>query len=820
MRAARNQHHLRTASQSMPGRRGGASATMQALMLGAAMGLALPVTPAWAQQPPAQAVHKTFNVPAGALEDALNTFARQAGITLSFDPALVQDKRAVALVGSYDLAEALRRLLSGSDLVGVIDGATAVVKAPPRAMVTPAETSLPVVTVTGRRDTGLTTEFTRKYTSDRTSIGRGELSVREIPQSVSVVTRPLMNDQNAQTLGQAMQMATGIVVVPYGNGVIDFTARGFQIDQYQFDGLSARGAIGSYSTSSFDTALFDRIEVLRGAAGLLQGAGEPAGTINMVRKRAQKDFTVAGALSAGSWNAYRGEVDVTGGLAQDGRLRGRFVAVRDTRDSYIDLSYANKSVLYGTLEFDVTPSTTLSAGVTDQRGTSMPNYGLPTYTGSAGLLNVSRSTFLGDAWNKQKESTTRYFADLEHRLDNGGQVRLAWSHLQRDTYQATSAFSRSQVNPATGNLARMEASRLNTRDRDEAVDAYVSTPFEAWGLQHNVLLGVSFRDSTLQTNGNDVTISNNIYNHVPVQEPVWDPLEAGADTTRKESSTYGQLRLKVAENATIVAGGRVSWWDYSEVDSTYNTRIDGRFTPYGGLIFDLSPSTTVYASYASIYKPQADKVYGGGFVKPRQGDQYEVGIKQAWLNGRLNGQAALFQITDKNRSVDDPSPDHVDPNGIDYYSVPLGKVRSEGLEAELSGRVTQNWDLVAGYAFTSTKYLFDLTTSNIGLAVSPGTPRNSVKLWSNHKLPQGWSAGLGVVYASRIYAQSANTRWEQGGVTTASARVGYQINRNLDIALNASNLFDKTYYARISGGQRQNYYAEPRNVTLTLRACY
>lgn len=271
----------------------------------------------------------------------------------------------------------------------------------------------------------------RGAAADDVSIGRAVRSLREVPQSVSVVTREQMDAWNAVTIADALEHVVGVTIEPFGNGAIDFSTRGFGVSSIQLDGLPTEAGFGSYTTSGLDMAAYERIEVQRGSAGLFQGSGEPGGIINLVRKRAQPQFAMGGAVMAGSWNTYRAEVDVTGPLVASGALRGRLVGAYEDRDSFMDHVYARTPMVYGTLEYDLTDSVTAAVGASYQGGESRPVFGLPTYADGR-LLDVPRSTYLGSLWDRQTEDTARYFVDVDHQWANGGEWRLRLDVLDRN----------------------------------------------------------------------------------------------------------------------------------------------------------------------------------------------------------------------------------------------------------------------------------------------------------------------------------------------------------------------------------------------------
>ncbi|WP_010627986.1 TonB-dependent siderophore receptor [Halomonas sp. KM-1] len=677
------------------------------------------------------------------------------------------------------------------------------------------DNTLPTLTVTGEHVHDATTADTGSYTSNRVTIGKREQSLRETPQSVSVITRERMNDQNMTTLDDVLTQTTGITRRSFGPTASTFRSRGYEIDTLLLDGSPIDSAIGVTDTM-FDTAVMDRVEVLRGPAGLIQGSGEPSGTVNMVRKRAQKEFGFETALTYGSWDTYRGEIDVTGALDKSGRLRGRFVGVYDDRDHFIDHVYIENTVGYGTLEYDVTPNTTLSAGIMSQSGASRPNYGLPQLAGGR-LLNIDRSTYHGSLWDIKDESIERYFAELEHQLANGGSLRFSANHIEResDTQQSTAGVSIPASNMDDINIWQWR--QLNPRE-DSFYDATLSTPFELFGNSHNFMIGASHRvteEQTIWGSGDPQFIQRNLTNPDPhTPKPTFDINETRNIKT-EESSLYGQLNLSIFDNSTLIAGGRVSWWETQDrLDSSNNFSIDSEFTPYAGLIYDINGQVSTYASYTEIFQPQSSQTVEGDFLEPRSGKQLELGLKGEHLNGALNWHAAVFQITDQNRSVADLA----NPG----FSVAEGEAESEGFEVEITGSPLPRWDISAGYAYTKTEYVND--PNQEGQPFSTDTPKHDFKLWTRYRFSdnpdQGWRIGAGLNYSSSIYAEAMDTRWQQGGYTTLSGLIGYRFNRNLDFSLTGENLTDKKYFDTLRANTRNNYYGAPRNFMLTMRYQY
>ncbi|WP_240455562.1 TonB-dependent siderophore receptor [Halomonas faecis] len=789
---------------------------IQCSLLAGSLAVGLPAT-VLAQDAAGQGAttQQSYSIAAGQLDTALNRFAVMADIEIAFDATLTAGKQTAGLQGSYGVEEGLQRLLAGTGLAPVrrADGSYRLEVVPDTA-----EIELSPLEVTGERQRNLITENTDSYTSSRASMGLTERSLKETPQSVSVITRQRLDDQNLTTLADAMRNTTGVVVRDYGPNQYEVKARGYDIGSFLIDGSPIQDSGSAWESSGlFDTALFDRIEVLRGPAGILYGAGEPSGAINLARKRALASPQASLVVSAGSESAYRGVVDVTGALDDEGRLRGRLVGVYDDRDSFIDHVYLDNQIGYGTLEYDITSDTTLSLGVTLQEEEFRPHSGMPAFSDGR-LAYVDRSTFLGSLWDRQKGDAQRYFVELEHRLENGGEVTIKANRVARDASLKKSSEGVLTADPDTGDFAVRQI-RWDLEKDDDYFEAQLQTPFELFGRLHEVVLGATYQSNELSNQwavGVPYILPNNLFDpDHETSEPSEFASPGRTQLNSEQYATLGQVRFSPVDAFTLALGGRVTWWETDNFLGGESSGDSGtEFTPYLGLIYRLNDSLNLYSSYTGIFQPQRAVSVDNEPLEPREGEQIELGIKGGHGDGAFNWHAAVFRIEDRNRAYSDP-----DNPG---FSIPVGVARSQGVELEISGSPLPRWDVSAGYAFTRTEYVKDDSAEN--LTLSPDTPRHNFNLWTRYRFSddpnRGWRVGAGVNTASGIYADSADFRLEQGGYTTLSAMVGYRVSEHLDFALNGENLTDKTYYSTVRGSTKHNYFGEPRHFTLTMQYRY
>ncbi|MGE8062320.1 TonB-dependent siderophore receptor [Pseudomonas sp. NPDC089547] len=791
-------------------------ATRTALGLAVALAcgtLAVPLHASAATQ--AQAYR--FEIPAQPLDSALAAFSAVTRLQVLVPGEFTQGLRSPGVSGSYPQAQALVRLLEGTGLSATYIDADSVTLER-RGSDDDASLQLGAIKIDSRQ-LGTTTEGTHSYTTSALTIGKGEQKLKDIPQSVSVVTRQRLDDQNMNSLQDAMRQVTGATIKSYntGSNLNDVYIRGFLVDQVQVDGVSQRTGQGDMATS-FDLAMFDRVEVLRGPSGLYQGAGEPGGTINLVRKRALGQFGLSGELSAGSWDRYHSTVDITGPLNDQGTLRGRFVTAYENNQSFVDYAQNERPMVYGRLEYDITPATTLSLGGTYQRNNSTPAFGLPAYADGK-LLDVSRSTFVDAKWNELDERLWESFFEVDHTLDNGGQFKTSLTYRDAETPTRNFTWTDDSVDPETGDSWALAYSYY-THIKSVGLDSFVTLPVEAFGRSHEFTVGAEYQhlDKDFTYGGGDY-FPINVFDPGSITIPRQDyDMPNGNWSKSNQYGAYTRAKISATDWLDVIAGGRLTWFDsearnanpfFNQFNSS-ETNINHKFIPYGALVAKLTPELSAYASYTSIFKPQTEVDKDGVPIDPRKGKQYELGLKREFFDGRLNGSVAVFRIYDENRAQ---------LVGQTTYNEAQGKVRSQGWETELSGNLTDNWSISTGYAFTMLKSMSNEDYQGITI-----TPKHNFNLWTRYEFNdgplQGVSVGGGVRVVSETYYMRNGVDFVQGGYGVATAQVGYRFNKHLTTTLTANNLFDRKYYERVDSAWGSNFYGEPRNLTLSLRASY
>ena len=811
----------------------------------------------WAQAPSpsvkttaATAATRSYQIPAGTLEDALNRFGRDSGLLLSFTQEQVQGLRSPGLQGSHTAQAGLAALLQGTGLEAAVQPQGGYVlrqRAVPDARapdVAPRAVSLAEVRVAARRAGDGTTEGTGSYTSRVTSIAsKTDQSFREIAQSVSVVTREQLDDQRVTDVTEALKLTPGVVVA---NTVGDFYSRGFQITSMQIDG-GAPLALGAYTYSpQQDMAFYDRVEVMRGASGLLGGVGDPGGIINLVRKKplAQRQFKAA--LSAGSWSRRGVELDASAPLADDGRVRGRAVLSYHKGDSYMDLRSSEKPSLYGVLEADLTPDTLLTVGGSYGKTHENGDYaGLPRFADGSSL-GLPRHTNFTQPWAYYDYETKELFAQLEHKFDNRWKAKLNVSRVETELDRFW-VYMGGAINPQTLAGAVWRGGHIQSGNTQEVVDLSLGGPFQLMGRTHELLLGADWQRVESFWQSANFTGSGTVASN-PFAPSIWTPPTETYFNTRygpwgqKQMGGYGVLRLHPTDRLHLILGARASRYDFQQ--SIWNLDAQGnrtpwsntpfkeptKITPYGGVIYDLNSQWSAYASYSSIFKPQALSMAGpapGTSLPPVKGASYEAGLKGELMDGRLNATFSLFNVERTGTAVVDPRYETSNSrwSGNCCY-LAQGKVTSRGFDMELGGELQPGWQLAAGYTFNNTR---DRSTEKTYSSI---TPRHLFKLSTAYTLPgelSRWKVGgsaqiQSTHYVSGTALSAAGTSvpfdFTQGGYALWNAMVQYRIDPRWTVTLNINNLLDKTYYQTLGTTFSNNLYGAPRHAMLTLRGSF
>lgn len=654
------------------------------------------------------------------------------------------------------------------------------------------------------------------------------LTARETPQSMSSLDASRIESETLISINDVMQTITGVNVSFYDTQRPLYFARGFQITDFQIDGVP------TYSSSTqqeYDTVFYSRIDVVRGANGLTTGAGIPSATVNMVRKRPEKTFSAYGGLVMGSDAFHRVETDVNTPLTRDGRVRARFIASAQERDGFRDRHSETKTAFMATVEADLTSSTTLTLGYQDQN--NVPKGAIwgtiPRFASDGSLAGLPRETSFSPAWARWSRQNGTFYAQLEQKLGDDWTLKAIANHSEGNTFRLTT-YASGYASPTTGAGLRLLAAVGKSWDRRDSLDLYASGTVELFGRKHDLVIGANGVKTTTVT-PTLTGVANWSYAIPDIRTwdgsapaPTYTATGAKRVAETEQSGIFAMGRWKLLEPLALVTGARLSQWKtgtdaYSTTGAftgrSGNFKVTDEVSPYVGVVYDVTDAVSLYASYTDLFKPQNYKDKNDQLLAPIRGSNTEVGIKGEFLDKRLAVSAAIFEAKQDNFAVRDSSVgEGTLPDGSSAY-IGVNGTKTKGFEVDIGGQLAPGWTINAGYANTRiTRNALDLIYANL--------PRHTLQLNTSYRLRGGWerlTVGAGLNAQSSVsgfgipHPTLGTVTVTQGAYVLLNLNANYQLNERFSLGLSVRNALDKTYWANLDYPN----YADPRSVMLSVR---
>ncbi|EKK4012428.1 ferric-rhodotorulic acid/ferric-coprogen receptor FhuE [Cronobacter sakazakii] len=686
------------------------------------------------------------------------------------------------------------------------------------------------IVVDAAADSG-TPDESQDYSVKTTTSGTKMLLVpRDIPQSVSVISQQRMQDQQLNTIEDVLENTTGVTASRIDTSRTNFFARGFYISNFAYEDMPTfLDNRWNFGDTAGDTAIYDKIEIVRGAAGLMSGTGNPSAYVNMVRKHADSQ-TFKGNVSAtyGSWDKQRYVMDVQSPLVESGKVRGRVVAGYQDNDSFVERNHYRKKFIYGVVDADITESTLLSLGYDYQKSEEdSPTWGgFPSLYSDGSRTHFRRGFNTAADWAYSDLDSTKIFANLTQRFNNGWEAKVNAMHAETN-FDNRMMYIDGFPDKTTGryNAALWQGAwggwNVGERKQD-SVDAFVRGGYELAGRQHEMMFGGSYSrqrnnyDNSYPVNDNSGLMDvGNIhdYDGNTVANPTWSSFALYQRDVIRQKSIYAATRLSLADPLHLILGARYTEWNAKynlerKPDEIRRSKADD-VTPYAGLIYDIDDTWSAYASYTSVFQPSGQRDVNSEFLDPTTGKAYEAGLKADWFNTRLTASLAVFRIEQDNVAV---KTGVIIPGsgGQTAYKSVNGTV-SKGVELELNGALTDNWQLTFG----ASRYVAE---AGDGVAVNPDQPRTTMKLFTRYQLPTlpALTVGGGARWQTKTWQDIAgpngDTRISQNGYTVVDLFTRYQATKNLAVQANLNNVFDKAYYDYLG---TYGVYGAPRNFSVT-----
>ncbi|XQA76665.1 TonB-dependent siderophore receptor [Xanthomonas sacchari] len=654
------------------------------------------------------------------------------------------------------------------------------------------------------------------YTPPPSATGTGlVLSPLETPQSVSSIGREQMDDFGLRNANDVLALATGINVEKIETDRTYYSARGFDVVNFQVDGLGLPFTNGG-AEGDLDTAMYERVEVLRGANGLMSSTGNPSATINFVRKRPTEDLQGSAGVTVGSWDTRRLDADLSGPLNASGSVRGRVVAAGQDGDSYLDRYALNKHSVYGIVEADLSDRTRLSVGASDQKNDATGGMwgALPLYYSDGSATDFARSTSTSADWSYWTTEDKRGFLELRQDLGADWRLTLALNYRRLDN-DAQLFYVYGTPDRDTGLGLFSYPSQYGSSETQKYANVSASGPFALGGREHELVVGVQWgrvEADQVSWYGNDIGTPlpplqdwNGAY-----PKPRFDAFSDGAQFDIIRRTAYATARWNLGETLKLITGvnhtGIESRGQNYGVQHAYD---DSRTTPFVGAVYSFAPNYALYASYAEIFNPQTELDRNLRVLDPITGSNAELGIKGQWLQQRVNASFALFRAKQDNTAEAD-----VFVGTLQTYR-PIDAT-STGYEFDVAGRIGAHWQLNAGYTQLGIK-------GDDGRNVRTYVPRRTFKLATTYTVPQWEALQLGatltwqdaIVRDQEAVDTAGNPIYtRQGSYALLGLMAQYAITPQFSATLNVYNVTDRKYINSLYWAQ--GYYGAPRNTALAL----
>ncbi|WP_317202761.1 TonB-dependent siderophore receptor [Janthinobacterium sp.] len=660
------------------------------------------------------------------------------------------------------------------------------------------------ITVTGSNDANA-------YTARKSAAAsKFDLSLRETPQAVSVVTRAQMDDFKLDNASKVLAQTTGVTVEAVETDRTYYTARGYDITNFQYDGVGIPFVFGNVM-GDLDTALFERVDIVRGANGLISSTGNPSATVDFVRKRPTAGLTASAALTLGSWNTRRLDADVSTPLSADGKVAARFVVAHQEGDSYLDRYSPRKDLAYAIVEAKLTPDTTLAVGHSYQKNQAKGGMwgALPlSYTdGTPTGYPISTSTSAD--WSRWNTLTNSTFAELTHQFNED------WSLKTTLTYNRANSASKlfyvyGTPDKATGDGLFSYPSRYDSRNTQSLADIAATGKFTLGGRRHDISMGLGWSKSTLDDvsyygRGIGTALPNGTAFDGSYREPLFDASTDGSSYTDERKNAFLAARFNLADNTKLLAGlNAVKVDSKGSAYGVSQTKSQSDTTPYVGLVYDIDRHVSAYASYTEIFNPQSSIDSKGRTLAAATGKSLEAGLKSEWLDGRLNLSGALFETRQQNVA-------ETAGTTADFKTYYKGvDSESQGIELDASGELAKGWQANAGYSQLR-------ITGDDGRDARTFIPRKQFRLATTYRVAgvPKLKVGASLSWQDAISNKVSDTlTLHQGAYAQLGLMANYDISRNVSLSLNLNNVTDKKHLTSLYW--TQSLYAAGRNGSATL----
>ncbi|WP_374090092.1 TonB-dependent siderophore receptor [Methylomicrobium lacus] len=752
-----------------------------------------------------------FDIPTQSLSQSLLDYAKATGVKILFNDNLTRDIKSPKLRGAYSAEQGLQKLLGASGLNYRFTSPKAVVvngSAPEsrneETQASQGETTLKAVTVTSTADYDSTDPYNPDYSlPNATTATKTDTPIMETPMSIKVVPKAVMNDQQIVLFDDAVvRNVSGVQRnFDFGDLYQGFIVRGFSLGANIY-----RDGLRQY-TGYFEPAGMQRIEVLKGAAAMLYGRTQPGGLVNYVTKKPRDEAYYSLQQQFGSYDLYRTTADATGPINDDKSLLYRLNIAYSSNNSFRDYNENERIYVAPSLTWRLSDQTEMTLQFEHQHDDYVIDFGIPPI--GERPAPVPKSFYVGDAAVKDSSMDSNQIATIiSHRFNDHWKIEHKFNWHQW-THELNSIFPAGNIHDDNQTINR--ALMTGPTDRQSfATNLDISGDFETFGVQHKLLLGGDYY--SLKTGTYDNRWTYGVIPALDIFNPNNHMLDINAinalpyDFWWQEKDqwygVYAQDQISLWDKLHFLIGARYDMLDYGtgccSEPITIDDHEDNRLPPRFGIVYQPWKWLSLFGNYVESIGSNNGLTPTKTVNKPELGTQFEAGFKTAFFDGRLSSNVAYYHLTKENMLTGVP--------GL-AYRVPVGEARSQGLEVDVTGDLTDYLSLVGTYAYTDAIFTKDDGFAPWGIPSKqgnrlPNVPKHSGSLWLTFHPDERFKIGAGMFAQGQRVGNNDNT-YELPGFVRLDAMVSYNWKigaSKLTTQLNVNNLLDKDYYrgSRIS----------------------
>jgi len=632
------------------------------------------------------------------------------------------------------------------------------------------------------------------------------LTIFETPQTVTSISRLQLDDFALNTVNDALNYAPGVTVEEVETGRTYYTARGFDIVNFQYDGVGVPFTYGNFS-GALDTASFEKVEVVKGAAGLITGLANPSATINYVRKRPTEDLQMSTRLSADEWGGQRVDADVTGAITDS--VRGRLVVAKESSDTYLDRHESDTDVFYGIIDADLSDNTLLTIGHSymNNRLDGVFWGALPLIYSDGSLTNYDVSSNTAPDWTYTENESTQTFVELKHQLSDNWSINAAYNRNKVDADEELFYVS-GAPDPVTEVGLSGWASAYKSTETQDVYDIYAAGSVELGGRSHDLVIGYNRADIETKQDSfidpiNSYQVLGGDWAQGNTPRPRLTTPDSGSDIKQTHKAFYLSSRWSLTDELSLLLGARQV--DMEQRGESYGAPADTDAkdtVPYYGVTYQILDDVMLYASYSEVFAQQAWVAADYSPLGATTGDSTEFGVKKSFNDGRAILTLAVFESEFDNLG----EYAYVDDNNVNIYEA--RNFESQGYEVEFSGELVDGLNLSAGF----TKVDID------GDSTRPFVPAKQAKVAMSYRLPQLPELKLVGAMKWQDDITTADKLIEQGAYSLFDLAAHYDVTPELTLSVNVENVTDKKYLSSLYWDQA--FYGAPRNVSASLNWKY